>query len=247
MEKKLELKETRQLMKMLREGASDAEIFGRYCQNRLEKIALSYKKYDKEFTTLEAVKKYLLYQKIPKESIVQNGSALTVKLPNTDLKIYCWAFDCTLRYTTPCIFELHIRYTYSPAAIAEFIVDADNLILQFQADFEDVRHELEKKARKSFSAIRYSAQKEAKMQNISATSIESCVKNCLSSLGEVKFAHFKTFSHVYLYIGKQQFDIIIDYKNISERLKTLREDIDQLLALLEKGKITIRGNQTKKI
>ena len=247
---KSQLAEKRQYMKMLREGASDRDIFGAYCENKLKNLVWEYKhkRDDREFLTIHALKNYLLYQKIPKESITSDDYSLTVKLPNCTV-----TFESLIRKYLKfsgqfdAIVELYYD-NYSSSSLSEFIVVADSLVPQLKSEFDEVLSDLEKKAKKTSEVIRHEGLKTAKTQDLARTTIESYAKTCLSHYGEIKFAHFKNFSHVYLYVDKkQQIDIVLDYNNLTERLRTLDDDVSQLLSLLEKSKITIRGNRVKKI
>lgn len=248
---KNKLAERRQYLRKLREGVPDSEILGSYCKKRLENCACVYwsDPDDKEFVTLEAIKVYLLDQKVPKENVDIKGAILTAKLKNVKIlvkKLYMYD-TCSLEFVEPCPFKMELSYKFSPSKAAEFIVAIDGMMPQILNDYNEIVSGIEKSGDKNLEEIRKDGLKAAKLQKVSKTAVETYVKNYLSIYGSVKYVHYKNFSRVYLTVSETlQLEFVLDYSGMTERFKTLHKEIEQLLSLIDKEQIIVRGQKVKK-
>ena len=147
-------------------------------------------------------------------------------------------------FTAPFLSKNNMSVMCEPENVYRFLVKANDAVPQIQAEFADLKRELEKKLKKSITEYRLELDKKAKARAVSVASVEAMAKQKFGFLdaGCVWFDHKVNMSHVFVQFmgGKQQMDIPVKYNKLKSAVEVMDKAV-QIIRQIEDAEIVVRG------
>ena len=232
---------------MLKRGASDEELLSTFFQREMESLTRPYYdvKTDESFTSA-TLKSVLVSHKVPEKDLKLKANYLYVKMSNISLRLETrknWK-TTSMWFTAPFLSKNNMSVMCEPENVYRFLVKANDAVPQIQAEFADLKRELEKKLKKSITEYRLELDKKAKARAVSVASVEAMAKQKFGFLdaGCVWFDHKVNMSHVFVQFmgGKQQMDIPVKYNKLKSAVEVMDKAV-QIIRQIEDAEIVVRG------
>jgi len=232
---------------MLKRGASDEELLATFFQREMESLTRPYYdvKTDESFTSA-TLKSVLMSHKVPEKDLKLKANYLYVKLSNITIRLETrknWK-TTSIWFTAPFLSKNNMSVMCEPENVYRFLTKANDAVPQIQAEFADLKRELEKKLKKSISEYRFELDKKAKARAVSVASVEAMAKQKFEFLGAgcVWYDHKVNMSHVFVQFmgGKQQMDIPVKYNKLKSAVEVM-DKAAQLIRQIEDAGIVVRG------
>ena len=227
---------------MLKRGASDDELLAAFFQREMDSLTRPYYdvKNDESFTCA-TLKSVLISHKVPEKDLKLKANYLYVKMSNISLRLETrknWK-TTSMWFTAPFLSKNNMSVMCEPENVYRFLMKANDAVPGIQAEFADLKRELEKKLKKSISEYRLELDKKAK-----TPSVEAMAKQKFGFLdaGCVWYDHKVNMSHVFVQFmgGKQQMDIPVKYNKLKSAVEVM-DKAAQLIRQIEDAGVVVRG------
>lgn len=233
---------------MLKRGASDDELLSTFFQHEMENLTRPY--YDvntDEAFSSATLKKVLMSHNVPEKDLKLQSHYIFVKLSNISLRLETrsnWK-SFSMWFTIPFISKRNMSIMCSPERAYEFLMEANDAVPRINAEFEDLKRELEKKKlKKSINEYRLELDKKAKARAVSVASVEAMAKQKFAFVGDgcIMYDHKVNMSHVFVHFmdGKQQMDITVRYNDFKSAAVVM-DKAAQIIKQMEDAGVVVRG------
>ena len=192
------------------------------------------------------MKSVLISHKVPEKDLKLKANYLYVKMSNISLRLETrknWK-TTSMWFTAPFLSKNNMSVMCEPENVYRFLMKANDAVPGRQAEFADLKRELEKKLKKSISEYRLELDKKAKTRAVSVASVEAMAKQKFGFLdaGCVWYDHKVNMSHVFVQFmgGKQQMDIPVKYNKLKSAVEVM-DKAAQLIRQIEDAGVVVRG------